>query len=647
MRFGPVRPARIDFSDPQAPTSPDFGDVYHSRAGALLQAHHVFLQGNGLPGRWAGRPRFVVLETGFGLGHNFLATWAAWRQDAQRCTRLWFVSIEKHPPTLADLARVHADSPLSALAGELQAQWPPSTPDLHAIDFERGRVRLLLVQADIAAALPELVAQADAIYLDGFAPARNPAMWDARLLRGLNRLAAPDATVATWSVARDVREALTTAGFAIERVPGIGGKREITVGRFAPRHVAPPPPGRRAHAAVAGSVARSAVIVGGGLAGAAAAQALAAQGVATLVLDRHAEPAQETSGNAGGLFHGIVHRDDGPHARWLRAAALLAHRRYAPLVAAGAVPGRTDGLLRGEQSMSIEAMREVVASQALPAAWVEAWTAEQARAWTGLPWSGPAWHYPTGGWVSPPALVRESLQHDGVQWRGGTLVQALRRHGDRWHLLGGDGQVLADADVVVLANAADAARLLGTAPGPWQRVRGQVSLWAGAPHPLPHPVADSGYALTLADGRLLFGATSQPDDEDPAVRDSDHAHNLGVLRRLTGPSVDACDAAALGGRVGWRMQTADRLPWIGPAPSFDGAAPPRRDQPRLVPRRSGLYLLAGLGSRGLTHAPLAGELLAAWITGAPLPLPASLVDAVDPARFAARAARRSAEPPDA
>ena len=141
----------------------------------------------------------------------------------------------------------------------------------------------------------------------------------------------------------------------------------------------------------------------------------------------------------------------------------------------------------------------------------------------------------------------------------------------------------------------------------------------------------------MAADRLLFGATSQIDDDDAQVRDADHALNRASLQRLTGWQLPA---TLVEGRVGWRMQTEDRLPWVGPAPTPELPPGPRRDQPRFAPRLPGLYLLAGLGSRGLTHAPLAGELLASWITGNPMPMPSCLIDAVDPARHAARQARR-------
>ncbi|HSW22517.1 MAG TPA: tRNA (5-methylaminomethyl-2-thiouridine)(34)-methyltransferase MnmD, partial [Burkholderiaceae bacterium] len=203
----PLRPARVDFSDASAPRATDYDDVYHPRGGAFAQARHVFLAGNGLPQRWAGRAHFVILETGFGLGHNFLATWAGWRDDRERCGHLWFLSVDKHPLQAGDMRRAHAHSAEPALARELIDAWPPLTPDLHRRDFAAGRVHLLLAFGDLATWLPQWVAQVDAFYLDGFAPAKNPAMWEPRVLQRLDRLAAVGATAATWSSARVVREA--------------------------------------------------------------------------------------------------------------------------------------------------------------------------------------------------------------------------------------------------------------------------------------------------------------------------------------------------------------------------------------------------------------------------------------------------------
>ncbi|MBK6471809.1 MAG: FAD-dependent 5-carboxymethylaminomethyl-2-thiouridine(34) oxidoreductase MnmC [Betaproteobacteria bacterium] len=645
MKTQPIAPAHIDWgTGPDAvPRSPLYDDVYHPQAGALTQARHVFLQGNGLPQRWAGRAAFTVLETGFGLGHNFLATWDAWRRDPARCERLFFVSIDRHPPTAADLQRAHAAFPLPELAQTLQQAWPPLTPNLHLLPFEGGRVQLLLALGDIAALLPALRLRADAFFLDGFAPARNPAMWQPRVMKALAALAAPGATLATWSAASALRADLATAGFVPRLAPGTGGKREITLADWAPRFTPRRPPS----AAVAG---REALVVGAGLAGAAAAQALARLGWRVTVFDRHAAPAAETSGNPAGLFHGTVNADDGPYARLFRSAALLARAEYAAAIATGRVPGRTDGLLRLVQDEGgLAAMQALLQRLRLPRDYVDALPADAAAARAGVPLAHPAWHYPGGGWVAPSAWAQHALNEPGVRFVGGAEVGSLTRPGDAWQLHDTAGRVLAQAPTLVLANAATAAQLLaplGHAPWPLRHSRGQVTHWAGATA-LQLPVAGDGYAIPMrgpatTEG-LLCGATREAVEpattgDAPALRDEDHVHNLRRLQRLTGLQPPA-DAALWRGRAGWRLHSDDRLPIAGALPCARMPAGQRLDQARLLPRENGLFVLTALGARGLTLAPLLARLVAAQASGTPWPLEQDLADAVDPARWLVRAAR--------
>lgn len=628
MKTEPITPARIDFGE--VPFSPLFGDPYHPRMGALEQARHVFLQGNQLPRRWAGRASFTVLETGFGLGNNFLATWDAWRADAQRCARLCFVSIERHPPLAADLARAHAASPLRGLADQLLAAWPPLTPNLHVIDFEHGRVQLLLGFADVARLLPELRAAPDAFFLDGFAPARNPQMWQPRVLKALGRMAAPGATLATWSVARELREGLTGAGFEVQLAQGKGGKREILLARHAPRFVRPPRPAT----AVDGD---RAVVVGAGIAGAAAARALLQAGLQVTVIDRQSQPAAETSGNPAGLFHGTVHPDDGPHARLFRAAALTARHDYG---------GHAGGLLR--LGASLPAMQALLRQQGLPPDYVQALDAAAAATLAGVALPGPAWFYPGAGWLDAADWVRRQLALPGVRWIGATAVARLSRDAAGWLLQDAAGRAITNAPIVVLANAAGAGALLtpmGHAAWPVSHSRGQVTWFANAAaHTLRMPVGGDGYAIPLDDGRLLCGATR--DDREPAdcangdrLHEADHRLNLGRLQRLTG-IVAPADPALWSGRAGWRLQTADRLPVAGAIPLAQMPTGQRLDQVRMLPRERGLFVLTALGARGLTLAPLLGRLVAAQATGAPWPLEQDLADAVDPGRWQVRAARR-------
>jgi len=230
----PLAPARLAFSPDGTPYSADFDDIYHSSAGGLGQARHVFLGGNKLPQAWAKRNRFVIVETGFGLGLNFLATWQAWRNDAQRCANLEFVSFEKHPFVANNLATLHQHWPeLAELSAELQRQWPELLPGIHRIPFDNGKVTLTLILGDALEWLPEftLPYQADAFFLDGFSPSKNPELWSADFLKLLAKLAAPEATLATWSVAAAVRRSMAAAGFTVAKAPGYADKREMLIGQ--------------------------------------------------------------------------------------------------------------------------------------------------------------------------------------------------------------------------------------------------------------------------------------------------------------------------------------------------------------------------------------------------------------------------------
>lgn len=227
--------ARLVLDEHGTPYSESYGDVYHSAAGGQAQTRHVFLAGNGLPERWRGKPRFTILELGFGLGLNFLTTWQAWQEDSRRCAELRYIALEKHPFTAADLGHAHAAwAGLAAFSKDLLAGWPAPAPGRYRLNPAPGVVVELFV-GDARGVLPGLPAdlKADALFLDGFAPDRNPELWSPEVFGELRRRCAPGATLATWSVAGRVRRALVAAGFSVERRPGFAGKRQMLAGALA------------------------------------------------------------------------------------------------------------------------------------------------------------------------------------------------------------------------------------------------------------------------------------------------------------------------------------------------------------------------------------------------------------------------------
>ena len=227
----------VVWTEDGSPHSPRFNDRYRSRSGVLAQAVSVFLAGCDLPTSWRGKEHFTVLETGFGLGLNFLATWAAWEADAQRSDRLHFVSIEAYPVAVADILRsAQAANPVGAaqsrllarvqvLAQELAGAWRDLSPGIHEFRFADGRMQLTLAVGAVQPMLDRLVCEADAVYLDGFSHALNPEMWSADTLRKVARHCRTGTWLASYTVAQSVRQELEQLGFRVEKCAGLPPKR--------------------------------------------------------------------------------------------------------------------------------------------------------------------------------------------------------------------------------------------------------------------------------------------------------------------------------------------------------------------------------------------------------------------------------------
>jgi tRNA 5-methylaminomethyl-2-thiouridine biosynthesis bifunctional protein len=578
--------------------------------------------------RWQGQARVVVLQLGFGDGSDFLQAWARWQADPARCRRLIYVAIVPQHLTRDALAHalVAVPAALHEFARQLLQAWPPASPNLHSLSLAHGQVQLLLAMGDAEAVLPGLRLAADVLWLDEGA-------WSARLLASLGRKAASAAQLHATALTAAQQAHLHSAGFVFDN--------DAHHARFEPRRGTRSPPSSAiatTHALV------HALVIGAGVAGAAVTHSLAQRGLSVTVLDQHAAPAMAASGNAAALFHGVVHGHDGHYARLLRAAALQAQRSLGSAIHRGLVPGSVSGCLRlADNTHTLSAMRFWLQAQRLPADYAQLLDPTAAADMLGRPVRHAAWFYPGGGWVAPADWVRLMLTQTAVRFVGHADVQHLARDGADWVAVDANHQELARAPVLVLANAASAQRLLvarGHAPWPTSLSRGQVSQWHDASQPpLRLPLGGDGYVLSLPGGHWLCGATRQQVDAvaDDAPHAADHALNLARALRLSG--ITPPPGATVHGRVGWRLQAADSLPIAGPVPLAQFAATQRVDQARLLPREAGLFVLTALGSRGLTWAPLLGELVAAQIVGDPWPLEQELVDAIDPARFAVRRAR--------
>lgn len=217
------------------PRSKEFNDVYFSVQDGLAETRHVFLEGNDLPAAWQGKDHFTICETGFGTGLNFLAVWKLFEETAQADQTLHFISFEKFPLSAQEIDRYlepwRAEFPdhLEALVRD----YPQKPGEIQDMTFSKN-LRLTLICDDVNAAIPHVNESVDCWFLDGFKPSTNPEMWSETVFENMARLSKKGATFATFTAAGFVRRALQSAGFAVEKVPGFGRKREMLVGAFSP-----------------------------------------------------------------------------------------------------------------------------------------------------------------------------------------------------------------------------------------------------------------------------------------------------------------------------------------------------------------------------------------------------------------------------
>jgi tRNA 5-methylaminomethyl-2-thiouridine biosynthesis bifunctional protein len=612
------------------PMSAEFGDVYHSADGATEQARHVFIAGNDLPQRWRGRDRFTIVETGFGLGLNFLETWRAIDDDPHAPQMLHFVSVENRPLAREAVASVLSRWPEHAdRARELARQWPLPLAGFHRLAFKGGRIVLTLLFGDAAEALGQLEANADALYLDGFSPARNPAAWSPAVCRELARLATADCTLATWTVASSVRRALADAGFALEKRPGFGSKHEMLVGRLRPNEAREGNPGiaveRRALIKGAG-VQRSAVILGAGIAGCSLAERLVARGWRVEVIERHAGPAMEASGNPLALASPLVNPADSENAQLSRAAFLYALEWYGAL-GHGCSPTVTGVLRIARTARDVGRFEQMLHALAYPPALAAFADAEACKRLAGHPVGHAGLWFPQGFAVSPAEACIAALARcgDGVRVRTGiAAARVVESHGG-WKVFDERDSVIAEAPIVIIAGGTGSKAISGRTDLPLESLRGQVTLLPPGSIPrLGVAVSGDRHAVLLPDGQTMIGATFQDNDDDASVRASDHADNMASVERMLPGLCESLkdDLSQLAGRTGFRAVTPDRLPAYGAIAASKSGHP--------------LYLASGLGARGIVWAPLCAELLASQLNGDPWPVSRHLAQAIDPIRFISR-----------
>lgn len=654
MKHTAIQTANLEFNAEGTPVSRDFDDVYFSNDNGLEETRYVFLGGNDLQTRFPEHSRklFIVAESGFGTGLNFLTLWqafAAFRAEHPDATleRLHFISFEKFPLTRDDLQKAHAHWPeLTPFAGQLQAQWPQAFAGCHRLLLDEGRVTLDLWFGDInqlTDTLDEsLNQQVDAWFLDGFAPSKNPDMWTPALFQAMARLTRAGGTLATFTSAGFVRRGLQEAGFTMQKRKGFGRKREMLSGVME-NDVACAP-----HApwfARSGTDKREVALVGGGVASALLALALLRRGWQVTLYCADAAPAEGASGNRQGALYPLLSAHDPALARFFSAAFTFARRLYDGL------PVTFDHQWCGVTQLGWDEKSqhkiEQMLTLELPHELAHRINAQEVLAQSGVETGCGGITYPAGGWLCPAQLTAGAIAlgiEQGLQVHYRHEVAALVRHSDSWQLRFVDGSECRH-ESVVLANGHRIQHFSQTEKLPVYPVAGQVS------HiPTTEPLARLRQVLCY-DGYLTphnphnqqhcIGASYHRGQQEATYSEADQQQNRQRLIDCFPQAewAQTVDVSAGEARCGVRCATRDHLPMVGNVADYDAtlsAYAKLAEDPQTAvsaPVHEGLFMIGALGSRGLCSAPLAAEILAAQMSNEPIPLDGETLAAMNPNRL--------------
>ncbi|EEX91728.1 bifunctional tRNA (mnm(5)s(2)U34)-methyltransferase/FAD-dependent cmnm(5)s(2)U34 oxidoreductase [Vibrio orientalis CIP 102891 = ATCC 33934] len=660
--------AQLGWNEAGTPVSDQFDDVYFSNVNGLEETRYVFLHQNHLPERWQtyDQRRFVIAETGFGTGLNFLAVWQWFDRFKQQnpdaaLQELHFVSFEKYPLSQQDLVKAHDAWPeLAEYAKKLQAHYPIAVPECHRIVLENGAITLDLWFGDIKDCMPKVPVPeqglVDAWFLDGFAPSKNPEMWNQNLFNGMATLAKQECTCATFTAAGFVRRGLIEAGFEMKKVKGFGTKRDMIAG-----HLPDKKPDSNFKPWFHRSASRSSesiAIIGGGVASATLAKTLTRRGKQVTLYCQDDAPAQGASGNRQGAVYPLL---NGAHEGVSRvfAPAFLFARQF---VAQAAETVKFDhdwcGVTQLMWNEDAETKLEKMLTGDFDSHLIHRLDASQTSEKIGLPIDMPSVHYPLGGWLCPAQLTQglidelSSTTHFNAVFN--TKIERMKWNDEASNWTLSSAQTDFIHDTVIVANGHQFAELAQTSGIPLGQVKGQVS----------HiPTTDDLKKLKTV---LCYDGYMTPENPNNghhcigASYDRSHLDNVfdPVAQQENGDKLRKCvpnqtwpqqvDTSGELSRQGIRCVSRDHLPFVGNVGEFSTIkqeyAELHKKKPAQnainVPSQPNLFCMLGLGSRGLSSAPLLAEVLASQICGDPLPLPVDVLEQLHPSRMWVRKLRK-------
>jgi tRNA 5-methylaminomethyl-2-thiouridine biosynthesis bifunctional protein len=643
--------AKPEWRDGQ-PYSAEFDDVYFSVDNGLEETRYVFIKNNHLLERFVSsdteKRQFVIAETGFGSGLNFLVAVKHWLDLSNPADCLYFYSVESTPFTLEDLILAHQAWPeLKNIAEALQQQYQVASYGFHLFELFDGRVKLILMIGDVKDMLAQMQVPVDAWFLDGFAPSLNAGMWSSGVLDQIQRLSRQGTTFSTYTAVGDVRRGLMQVGFTVSKVSGCGKKRHMLAGVFelAAQPSALTQPWYEGVQSSPGG-AKSVCIIGAGITGLTTAWALVKRGYEVEIIEQGEQFGAQASGNPQAMLMPRLSLQHTADAEFYTSSYFYALRCLQQLDSQQTSWQQTGAM----QLPSSARIRKQIAEYPQTSALAKVLDAQAASELAGIEINERVHYYPLAISLQPMKVLQSLIDDMGsaLRIRYQTHIDSFVYSDNQWHLFNKKSAFIKQADILICASAwqtnhFDSLKHLGV-----QAVRGQISVFNTTPksRKINMPLSYDGYLLPALNNEQVAGASFVPGDISTEISEAEHQANLEDMQQWFSDLFSTDDIR--GGRASIRAVTSDRMPVLGAAPDevsyveeyvdlHKGKPAHRYTEGSYLP---GLYVNTGHGARGFTTAFLAAELLAATICGEPLPVANRVRYALHPARFLIRSFKK-------
>ncbi|HHW1533487.1 TPA: bifunctional tRNA (5-methylaminomethyl-2-thiouridine)(34)-methyltransferase MnmD/FAD-dependent 5-carboxymethylaminomethyl-2-thiouridine(34) oxidoreductase MnmC, partial [Haemophilus influenzae] len=581
-----VQHAEIHFNRNHIPVSDQFNDVYFSNENGLAETDYVFLQGNQLWERWISHneANFVIAETGFGTGLNFFAVTKLFREFRQQhenhpLKRLNFISFEKYPLKITALSQAHLAYPqFEDLSAHLQRYWPSLILGCHRIHFEETTLDLWL--GNVSENLPQLGdymnERIDAWFLDGFAPSKNPEMWNDELYNLMFRFTKPNGSFATFTAASAVRKGLESAGFNVTKRKGFGKKRECLSGlKIQSKSTALSIPWYLAQPAKMEQ--QDVAIIGGGVASLCAAISLIKRGAKVTIYCEDDSLALNASGNKQGAFYPQL-SDDNVLTVDFYLHAFSYGRQLLDWAIAQNIEFEHEfcGVALCAYNKKSAVKLAKISQLGLPNEIFQMLNAEQLSEKVGLPLNCEGGWIEQGAWLAPRQFVQNAfsfLEKQGVIIKTSQKITALSQLEKGWELKNMQGQKYCH-EVVILANGYKITDFVQTEKLPLYPIRGQVSQIPTSENllKLKSVLCYDGY-LTPANQLKTshcIGASHVRDNVDRHFSEQEQQENQQKLQQnIAQPWTQDVNTSDNLARVGIRCSVRDLAPMVGNVPHFE------------------------------------------------------------------------------